>query len=164
MANCPIAGLKSAVHPQRPAIRPSRIVSAGVISDSRVVNPRSIAMTGLLCALMLPACRPGQAAYKPLAGPPQTGALYSFNDGEGGFRVGKVLAREDDYVFVRWFGNRWTKRPALATAHHASNSTFVAFSTETFSGMQPVLLENGSVAAEETAEYEVWKQSNQTVF
>lgn len=123
-----------------------------------------IAVVGLLCIFAFASCRRSPAAFKPLSGPPQVGALYSFNDGEGGFRAGKVLAAEDDVIFVRFYANRWTVRPSLAEARIAGNAIFLAFSSQTFAGMQPVHLENGTVLAEESSEYEVWKQSNQNVF
>ena len=38
----------------------------------------SIALTGLLCTLVLPACRQSSASVKPLTGPPQPGTkVYS---------------------------------------------------------------------------------------
>jgi len=123
-----------------------------------------VAFVGLLCACAFASCRRSSHDVKALAGPPQLGALYSFNDGEGGFRAGKVLAAEDDVIFVRLYANRWKARPSLAEARQAGNAIFLAYSSQTFTGMQPVHLENGAVLAEESSEYEVWKQSNQNVF
>lgn len=71
---------------------------------------------------------------------------------------------EDDIIFVRYYGDRWKARPSLAEAGKAGKAIFLAFSAETFAGMQPVHLEYGTVLAEESAEYETWKQSKQDVF
>ena len=119
---------------------------------------------GLLCTLVLTSCRQTSPEVKPLTGPPQVGALYSFNDGEGGFRAGKIIALDDEAIFVRLFENRWTARPTLAAARQAGTPIPLAYSTQTFAGMQPVHLENGTVAADELEDYETWKQSKRDVF
>jgi len=100
-----------------------------------------------------------------LAGPPQVGAIYSLSDGEGGFRAAKVLGVEGDVVFVQLFGERWSERPSLAAVRKkTSKSVPVAYSPQTFSGMQPFHLENGAVSAEETESYETWKTTKREVF
>ena len=129
----------------------------------RAVKPRFAMLTVLLCSLVFSSCGEGKAS-KPIAGPPRPGALYSFSDGEGGYRVGKVLAVDDEAVFVRWYANRWSARPSMTEVRKATNAVFVGFSPQTFAGMQPVLLEMGTVAAEDSSEYEVWKRSDQEVF
>lgn len=93
--------------------------------------------------------------------PLQVGALYSFSDGEGGFRAGKVIVVEEDVTFVHLFEKRWTKRPALDAASKATTPAPIAFTTETIAGMQPVFLQSGDVSAEESQAYVVWRQSRQ---
>lgn len=100
----------------------------------------------------------------PLSGEPQTGALYSLNDGEGGFRAGKVLVVDDDAIFIHLYGNRWTSRPSRATAKGADNPMPVAYSPQSFSSMQPFHLEGGTVSVEELNDYEKWRRSKRAVF
>lgn len=119
-------------------------------------------------SLGLAACGRGPAVAKPLAVPPEAGALYSLSDNEGGFRAGKVLATEDEVVFMLLHSERWTKRPSLALARKAaiaiSSAVPIAFSKQTFAGMQPMRLETGQVSADELEPYETWKQSKRETF
>ena len=124
----------------------------------------SIATTALIGTLLFSACSKSPAGAPPISGPPQKGALYSLNDGEGGFRAAKVIAVEDDVVFTRYYGDRWTSRPTSADAQKADKATPLAFSTDTFVGMQPVQVADGSVSADDLELYETWKQSKQDVF
>ena len=122
----------------------------------------STAIVALLSALCLAGCGRG-AGQKPIQGLPEAGSLYSFMDGEGGFRVGKVVV-VDQVVFVELFKERWPARPKLAEARQATKPTPVAYSPQTIEGMQPVLLEKGSVTPAELDAYEEWKRSNGEVF
>ncbi len=116
---------------------------------------------GVACVLLFACDR--QPRDKPISGKPQAGGFYSFNDGEGGFRVGKVVAVED-IAFVRLFKERWTKRPSLAEARQGSKPISVAYWFETIEAMQPVLLEMEKVTPEELTTYDQWKQTAQDVF
>ena len=116
------------------------------------------------CALLMSSCRRNAANAVLLSGPPQVGALYSLNDGEGGFRAGKVVALEDEVVFLRLFAERWTTRPSRVEAHKVARATALAFSAQNFSSMQPIHLENGEVSPDELEAYETWKQSKRDVF
>jgi len=118
----------------------------------------------LIGALLVSSCRRNTADATPISGPPQVGALYSLNDGEGGFRAAKIIAVEDEVVFTCYYSQRWTSRPTPADAQKADKAVPLAFSSETFAGMRPVQLENGSVSADELDAYETWKQSKQEVF
>jgi hypothetical protein len=109
-------------------------------------------------------CSRNGARAKESSSPLQPGGLYSLNDGEGGFRVGKIVAAEDEVVFVRLFSDRWTVRPTLDKARKASLPAALAFSVQSFDGMQPVRLENGIVSAEELESYESWKESKRDIF
>jgi hypothetical protein len=120
--------------------------------------------TALLCTLLLVACRKGSVQSGAPAVPAEAGCSYSLNDGEGGFRVAKVIANEDGVVFVHWFGTRWTSRPTLEQSRAAGKPTSIAFLSEAFAGMQPVKLEKATVSADELDTYERWKQSPRDVF
>src|ERR1051325_3818786 len=82
----------------------------------------------------------------------------------GGFRAGKVVALEDEVVFLRLFAERWTTRPSRVEAHKVARATALAFSAQSFSSMQPVHLENGEVSPDELEAYETWKESKRDVF
>ena len=111
-------------------------------------------LVGLLCSLVLVACGRGEPEVKPIAGPPKAGALYSWSDGEGGFRV----------AFVRLFSQRWTHRPTLAQAHAAIAPIPLAYSFATLAGMQLVHLEDSQATPEELELYQEWKRGKQDVF
>jgi hypothetical protein len=126
---------------------------------------RWLAGMALMCALMIVSCAKEQKVEgTPLSGEPQTGALYSLNDGEGGFRAGKVIAIEGDAIFIHLYDNRWTSRPSRSTAKEAGNPAAVAYSSQSFSSMQPLHLEDGSVSAEELDAYQKWKRSKRATF
>jgi len=114
---------------------------------------------------MLLACgRQDKVEGTPLSGEPEAGALYSLNDGEGGFRVAKVIAVENDAIFVHLYFKRWTSRPARTMAKAATHPMPLAYSTQSFVSMQPLHLEGGSVSAEELSTYEKWRRSDKRLF
>jgi hypothetical protein len=117
-----------------------------------------------LCAMLLVSCKQEKTEGTPLSGEPQAGALYSLNDGEGGFRAGKVLVVEGDFIFVHLYGNRWPARPSRATAKKAGNPMAIAYSSQSFTSMQPLHLEDGSVSDEELSDYQRWKRSPRGIF
>jgi hypothetical protein len=125
---------------------------------------RWLAGLALMCALLISCGKKEKVEGTPLSGEPQSGALYSLNDGEGGFRAGKVLAVEDDVIFIHLYGNRWSSRPSRSTAKGAGNPMAVAYSPQSFSSMQPLHLEDGSVSAEELNDYEKWRRSKRAIF
>jgi hypothetical protein len=120
---------------------------------------RWLAAAALMCALLLVSCKQEKAEGMPLSGEPQVGAMYSLNDGEGAFRAGKVLVVEEGLIFIHLYGNRWPSRPSRATAKKAGDPMAVAYSSQSFSSMQPLHLENGSVSPEELDDYQRWKRS-----
>jgi len=128
------------------------------------VKPVQLLAALLICALLSVSCSRKDSRAKEQSGPPQTGGLYSLNDGEGGFRVGKIVAAENDVVFLHLFSERWASRPTLETARLASVPAPLAYTTESFAGMQPLHLESAAVSPEELEAYETWKKSNQDVF
>ena len=125
---------------------------------------RLIALVLIVSALVSTSCRKGSGSGRTISGPPDLGALYSLNDGEGGYRVGKIVAAEAEVVFVNLFADRWTTRPALAEARKAATPVPVAYSSQTFAGLQPVHLENGTTTAEELEAYESWKLGKRETF
>jgi len=125
---------------------------------------RPLALLLMLCALVCSSCRNGSADEKSLTGPPQPGALYSLNDGEGGYRLGKVLVVEDEIIFTKCFTDRWTRRPSLAEARKATTPVSVAYRLQSFRDMKPVPLENGTVTAEEREAFEEWNKGAREIF
>lgn len=117
-----------------------------------------------MCALLVSCKQEKKAEGTPLSGEPQAGALYSLNDGEGGFRAGKVLAVEEDVIFVHLYDDRWTSRPSRSTAKQAGKPLAVAYSSQSFFSMQPLHLEDGSVSAEELDAYDKWRRSKRATF
>jgi hypothetical protein len=119
---------------------------------------------GLICVLLFSSCRRDVKTAATLPGPPQIGATYCLNDGEGGFRAAKVLVVEEEVVFVRLFAERWSARPSLSEVRKTRKSASVAYSSETFTGMQPTHLENGGVSADDLEAYESWKATKREIF
>ncbi len=78
--------------------------------------------------------------------------------------MGKVVAVEDEVVFVSLFSQRWTKRPALAEARQATTPIPIAYSLITMAGMQPVRLEEAKVVPEEFEAFEEWKRGKRELF
>lgn len=162
VAKCVKPGNAPLAH-ARQHFTPKQLLRQGTLIHSRGMNWR-VAVLGLVVAFLCCSCgRSGKGAV-PISGPPQSGAIYSMNDGEGGFRIGKVLAVEEEIVFMNLYSERWTSRPSLEAARKAKTSAGLAFSAQSFSGMQPVHLEPGNVSPEELEAYEDWKQSKRAVF
>ena len=134
------------------------------MSWSPILGPMRSCFVVMFCAVVLLGCGRKQPAAKPLAGPPQAGAKYSLNDGEGGYRVAKVLVSEEDIVFVHLFGNRWKSRPEVEALKTLEEPMPVAYALETFAGMQPVYLKPGDVVPEEQAAYAEWIKSKAALF
>jgi hypothetical protein len=129
------------------------------------MKPLIMALTLILCILASTSCRKGSGSDKVISGPPEVGGFYSLNDGEGGYRVGKIVAVEDgEVVFINLFANRWMKRPALVEARKAATPAPVAYSSQSFAGMQPVHLEKGTATEEEIEAYESWKLGKRETF
>jgi hypothetical protein len=124
------------------------------------------ALLAVAFALVIAAtgCGRGNRPEATSAAPPAPGSLYSLSDGEGGYRAAKVLGEDADVVFVHLFTQRWPQRPALAAARQAGQPVPIAYTTATFAGMQPVLLEPGTVTPEELAAYDAWKQGKREAF
>lgn len=123
-----------------------------------------LALACLIGAVFLCSCGTREKGGTPISGPPQAGATYSLNDGEGGFRVVKVLLVNEEIVFVNLYADRWTTRPALEAARKAKTPIGLAYTLSSFTDMQPVHLENGQVTDDELEEFETWNKSKRDVF
>ena len=96
------------------------------------------------------------------------GALYIVNDGEGAFRVAKVLVVDDRGVHVRLYKNKWKERPKAVDLSTLSMGSIhdpdgfgmghLPLSKKSFAGWQPIFLQDGVVAKDELDGYEMWKQ------
>ena len=129
------------------------------------MKPWPVALVSLICFFVLSSCGKRSNGAAQLPAQPQVGATYLLNDGEGGFRAAKVLAVvEDEVVFVQLLGARWKKQPTLGEVHKVQSSTAVAYSPPSFTGMQPIHLENGTVSPEELEAYETWKTGKRDIF
>jgi len=118
----------------------------------------------LICALLFSACRRAATNGATVTSALLPGALCSLNDGEGGYRAGKIVAVENDITFMQLFAERWSTRPALDQVRKAGRPAPIAFTAQTMAGMEPLLLGNGTISAEETEAYETWKQSKREIF
>jgi hypothetical protein len=104
----------------------------------------------------------------------KVGGLYSVNDGEGNYRVAKILALDDSAVHIRLYKNKYRSRPAtvdesslsLGTIH--DNDGFgmghLPLSRAAFANWQPAFLFQSSVTDEELEGYEMWKEGQGGVF
>jgi hypothetical protein len=119
---------------------------------------------GLVCLALLCSfgCRNKNTAVS--SDPPEAGAIYSLNDGEGGFRAAKVLAIENEIIFVNLYTERWLERPSLEATKKISVPVGVAYSMQSFADMQPARLQAGNVSSDELEAFEEWKQSKRDVF
>jgi hypothetical protein len=123
-----------------------------------------MALACLVSAVFLCSCGSREKGGTPISGPPQAGATYSLNDGEGGFRLAKVLVVNEEIVFVNLYSDRWTARPLLEEARKAKTPASLAYSPASFTGMQPVHLESGQVTDDELEEFDAWNKSKRDVF
>jgi hypothetical protein len=137
---------------------------SSVEHDLLILRAMRSLLTLLFCASVFLGCGHKQPAAKPLAGPPEAGGKYSLNDGEGGFRVAKVVVSEDDVIFVHLFGNRWKSRPGPDALKVLKAPMPVAYSPETFAGLQPVHLKDDDVSVDERQTFAEWKKSKAAVF
>lgn len=122
------------------------------------MKPSLPVLLWLSCALAGLSCRERGAEEKLISGPPNPGAYYSLNDGEGGYRLAQVLTVEPDVTFVRLFRDRWPHRPTPAEAGQATKPVPVAYRPDSFTSMRPVHVQNGAVAAEDLSSFEEWKK------
>jgi len=95
------------------------------------------------------------------------GALYTVDDGDGFYRVVKILATDDRGVHVRMYKNRWKERPTSVDTSSLSLGQLndpdglgmghLPFSKKSFVVSRPVFLQDGQVAEDELEGYRMWK-------
>jgi hypothetical protein len=91
------------------------------------------------------------------------GGLYSIDDGEGRFRISKVLAIDGGAVHVRTYKNRFTSRPKEVDPSTLSLGSIdeeggggighLPLSPEGFTAWQPVFIMQSTVSEEELEGY-----------
>jgi hypothetical protein len=96
------------------------------------------------------------------------GALYTVDDGEGFFRVAKVLVLDEQGVHIRLYKNKWKERPAaidvstlsLGGVHDPDGFGLghLPLSRNAFAAWRPVFVQDGTVAKDELDGYERWKE------
>lgn len=101
---------------------------------------------------------------------PVPGALYSVDDGEGHFRVAKVLAVDDAGVHIRLYRNKFAKRPPhvdvtgldLGSIHDPDGFGMghMPLSYAAFSAWGPIFLVAGALGEEELEGYRYWQEEN----
>lgn len=104
----------------------------------------------------------------------KVGGLYSVDDGEGNYRVAKILALDDSAVHIRLYKNKYQSRPASVDASSLSLGTIhdkdgfgmghLPLSRAAFANWQPAFLFQSAVTDEELEGYEMWKESQGGIF
>src|ERR1043166_2079369 len=99
----------------------------------------------------------------------RVGGLYSVNDGEGWFRVAKVLVVENEGVHIRLYKNKFKARHgsiefpplALGTVHDADGFGMghLPLTHRAFRAWQPVFLGENPVEESELDGYRAWKKA-----
>jgi hypothetical protein len=102
------------------------------------------------------------------------GALYSVNDGEGWYRIAKVLVVEKDGVHIRLYKNKFKSRPpgiefaslSLGSIHDKDGFGMghLPLTHRAFVAWQPVLISEGSVSEEELDGYREWQNAKAGFF
>jgi hypothetical protein len=98
---------------------------------------------------------------------PKAGDLCTVDDGEGFYRVAKILAVDGRGVHVRLYKNRWNERPksvdtsALSLGNINDKDGFgmghIPLTKQAFAAWTPVVLGKQEVLKEELDGYEMWK-------
>ena len=104
----------------------------------------------------------------------QAGGLYSIDDGEGSFKIAKILAISDDTVHIRLYKNAWKERPSSVVPPELSLGTIndddgfgighLPLSLEAFKDWSPALLQVVEVTEEELEGYRMWQDANGGTF
>jgi hypothetical protein len=119
---------------------------------------KRIVMTGLLSLLL--GCSKQQQ--------PQAGALCTVDDGEGFYRVAKVLVVDDGGVHIRLYKNKWKERPQSVDTNVLSlggvndkegfGMGHIPLSRQAFAAWKPVVFDRDQVRPDELDGYEMWRQ------
>ena len=102
------------------------------------------------------------------------GALYTMDDGDGFYRVVKILATDDRGVHIRMYKNTWKERPASVDSSSLSlgqvndpegfGMGHLPLSKKSFVAARPVFLQDGQVTDEELEGYRMWKEGGGNYF
>jgi hypothetical protein len=97
----------------------------------------------------------------------KTGGLYSVDDGEGWYRIAKVLVVEPEGVHIRLYKNKFKSRPptveptslSLGTVHDTDGFGMghLPLTHRAFAAWQPVFVSTGLVTEEELEGYRMWQ-------
>ena len=117
---------------------------------------KTFIMAGLMTAFL--------GCTRPQSPSAQVGAYYSVNDGEGWFRIAKVLATDDTGVHIRLYKQRWKERPAILKKDDLSLGSVkdadgfgmghIPLTRSAFRAWEPILLARGTVDSAELDGYE----------
>ncbi len=104
----------------------------------------------------------------------KVGGLYSVDDGDGVFRVVKILVLDSSAVHIRMYANEFSTRPetvdpsSLTLGSMDDENGFgighLPLSREQFVKEQPVFLSQTPVTEEELEGYQMWKDGGGGVF
>lgn len=97
----------------------------------------------------------------------QPGSLCTVDDGEGSFRVAKVLAIDNEGVHLRLYKNKWTQRPAQVDVDSLSLGSIhdkdgfgmghLPLTKQAFAAWKPVVFATREIKADELEGYKMWK-------
>src|ERR1700733_10343977 len=97
------------------------------------------------------------------------GTICTVDDGEGFYRVAKVLVIDDAGFHMRLYKNRWKERPetvdmstlTLGSIHDKDGFGMghVPLTSRASAAWKPVVMENEKVRQEDLDGYEIWKDS-----
>jgi hypothetical protein len=98
---------------------------------------------------------------------PKPGALCTVDDGEGFYRIAKVLVVDEGGVHVRLYKNKWKERPENVDAStlslggvddkDGSGIGHLPLTKLVFAAMKPVVIGHEEVRKEELDGYDMWK-------
>ncbi|MES2569127.1 MAG: hypothetical protein V4710_03625 [Verrucomicrobiota bacterium] len=116
-------------------------------------------------------------AFPGISGVLEPGVLCSVHDGEGWFRVVKVLAVEKESVHLRLYANRWKSRPSLRMLKGVElymgcirdknaelSRPHLPLSRQSFADWHPLPLRKAPLLAFELEGYECWKEIGGKIF
>ena len=99
---------------------------------------------------------------------PQPGALYTDDDGEGFYRVAKVLVIDKDGVHIRLYKNKWKERPQIIDTNVLSLGSVIdkdgfgmghlPLSKRSFAAWKPMVIGQEEVKKDELDGYDMWKE------
>src|SRR5688572_418917 len=98
---------------------------------------------------------------------PQAGTLCTIDDGEGFYRVAKVLVVDDGGVHIRLYKNKWKTRPQTVDTNILSLGSMngkegfgmghLPLARQAFGAWKPVVIGREEVRKDELDGYEMWK-------